>query len=89
MSDSIVRLSQYTTLGVGGESKVRILTDEREVEEALKGNPFVLGRGSNVLISDRGLEGITVINRLCSVTVDGVKVTAQSGLSLPSLSAMR
>ena len=88
MSDSIVRLSQYTTLGVGGESKARILTDEREVEEALIGNPLVLGRGSNVLISDRGLEGVTVINRLCSVTVDGVKVTAQSGLSLPSLSAI-
>ncbi len=88
MSDNIMQLSGFTTLGVGGEGKVRFLTQASEAEEAIAHAALVLGKGSNVLISDRGINGITVINRLCSVTVDGEVIVAQGGLSLASLSAI-
>ncbi len=88
MKESIALLSAYTTLGVGGSSRVRELTDAPTAEEVLSGASLVIGKGSNLLISDDGVDGVTVINRLRSVTVDGERIEAESGISLPSLSAI-
>ena len=44
---------------------------------------FVLGKGSNLLVSDKGIEG-AVISLACmdGVSVDGEKITAKAGTSL-------
>ncbi len=49
--------------------------------------PFlVLGRGSNVLVSDRGLPGVTALTeRLCGLEVKGNAVSAQAGAAWDDL----
>lgn len=46
-----------------------------------RGLPFlVLGRGSNVLVGDRGLPGVTALTgRLCGIELAGNFITAQAG----------
>lgn len=46
---------------------------------------IVLGGGSNVLISDRGVRGLVVHNRTERVTFDGARVVADSGVSTITL----
>jgi len=62
-----ISLSKYTTLRVGGPAKFFCeATDEKEILEALnfaeeKKLPiFILGGGSNILVSDKGYDGLTV-----------------------------
>ncbi len=46
----------------------------------------VLGRGSNVLVSDRGLPGVTALTeRMAKIEITGNTVTAQAGVSWDSL----
>ena len=62
-----ISLAQYTTLGVGGPARwfVRV-TRESELSEAVsfareRGLPlFVLGGGSNLLVSDDGFSGLVI-----------------------------
>lgn len=63
-------LSKYTTVGIGGPAKVLYsLNSNEELEEITKrcfseNIPLtVLGGGSNVLISDKGISGVVLINR--------------------------
>lgn len=85
MSDSIAFMKNYTSLGVGGKAIIRLLDDDEKVEEALSGATRVIGNGTNLLISDKGLEGVTVINRLRTITINGESVYASSGVTLPTL----
>ncbi len=62
-----VALAPYTTLGVGGEARwIATVTSEAKAVEALtfareRGLPvFVLGGGSNLLVSDAGFDGLVV-----------------------------
>ncbi|MFP4012666.1 MAG: UDP-N-acetylmuramate dehydrogenase [Chitinispirillaceae bacterium] len=50
---------------------------------------FVLGKGSNVLVSDRGWDGMVIcLSKLCGVEFDGCRVEAQGGLRLDELVAL-
>jgi UDP-N-acetylmuramate dehydrogenase len=50
------------------------------------GIPYrLLGNGSNVLVSDAGVQGLVVLNRATSMTFDGLEVRAESGASFSSL----
>jgi UDP-N-acetylmuramate dehydrogenase len=76
-----VPLAPLTTLGVGGEARFYLeAEDEPSVVSALAWarasgvSRFILGGGSNVLISDRGLDGLVV-----RVGVRGIKPIAQDG----------
>lgn len=91
-----VPLRKYTTLRVGGPAaylvKVRTLDDLiGAVEEAYRrGIPYrVIGRGSNLVVSDRGFDGLVVVNQTDSLSVeetaDGAVVRAASGTALPKL----
>lgn len=58
-------LSYFTTFGVGGKASfIVFLKNMEELEKTLKKikeydlNYFVLGRGANLLVSDKGFEGI-------------------------------
>ena len=62
-----VPLAPLTTLGVGGPARFLIrVTEEKQVPEALefaalgRWPVFVLGGGSNVLVSDRGFPGVVI-----------------------------
>jgi len=42
----------------------------------------VLGRGSNLVVSDRGIRGLVVLNRTADLTIVGDRLTAASGVPL-------
>lgn len=47
---------------------------------------FVLGKGSNLLVSDKGINGAVIsMMGLCDIAVDGDEITACAGISIASL----
>lgn len=91
-----VMLSNYTTARVGGAAAALLIVHSaQELENALqhlwqlKAPYRVLGSGSNVLISDRGLQEVVVINRANLIKVDThtdpPTVWAESGASMASI----
>lgn len=80
-----VILAPLTSLAVGGPAE-RLYTYEsanalRDLLVELAGQKvWVLGYGANVLISDHGLPGNTVLVRSGSVTRDGVTLVADAGV---------
>jgi UDP-N-acetylmuramate dehydrogenase len=85
-----VELAPLTTLGVGGPARYFVKAgDERTLVDALQYakehslNVFVLGGGSNVLIADKGFDGLVIhiaSKGISSEEADGrVVVTAQAG----------
>ncbi len=83
-----IRLAEWTTLGVGGMARELAVaySAERLAELAAVGR--VLGRGSNVLVSDDGYDGTIAVNRYETVTTRGDLVTAGSGTRLSVLAAV-
>lgn len=89
-----VGLSGYTTFGVGGKADwlVTVKTKE-ELLEALsyarekKIKFVVIGGGSNVLISDDGFRGLTIINRATKREYVKDTVIAESGASLTKVAS--
>jgi UDP-N-acetylmuramate dehydrogenase len=51
----LVRLAQFTTLGVGGEAELWVCHNMAHLLEATKAPYKVLGGGSNLIVSDNGL----------------------------------
>lgn len=84
-------LKTYTTFGIGGPADVLARpTTIEELEELLKFNyknkieTFVMGKGSNLLVSDKGIRGCVIIlsDNFDKVDIDGDYLTALSGTSL-------
>jgi UDP-N-acetylmuramate dehydrogenase len=76
-----VPLAPLTTLGVGGSAKFFVRARSvPEVEQAVKFASsrslelFVLGGGSNLVVSDRGFNGLVV-----QVAIDGIKESRREG----------
>jgi UDP-N-acetylmuramate dehydrogenase len=88
-------LARHVTFRIGGPADVLVVPRslDRLIEVAAwlyrEDLPFVvLGRGSNVLIADRGVRGVVIktgrgVER---VRYEGSRVTAECGTSLPQLS---
>ena len=85
-----IPLAGFTTFGVGGPAhRFAEVSTQEEAAQALayaseQGLPlFVLGGGSNVLISDSGFPGLVILNRIKGLSVvsdgDTVLVTAGGG----------
>lgn len=90
-------LSQYTSFKVGGAAEHLVKPkDYHEVAEVIafcnaRAIPwYVLGRGTNLLVSDKGLPGVVVAltDNLAKITVAGAKIIAQAGASLPRVSSV-
>ena len=87
-----VPLAPLTTLRVGG-SVDRLTTAEtaEELVAALRlardaGLPGgVLGKGSDIVVADRGIRGLVVRNRADAIEVDGSEVRAASGAAMAAL----
>jgi len=89
-----VSLARYTAARVGGPADCLIVADSvtklAEAANALwdMGLPFfVLGGGSNVLVSDAGVRSVVVVNKAKETEIDeaGLSVWAASGASLGTL----
>lgn len=89
-------LAQYTSLKIGGNADFFIKPADKA--DALAAVAFftkqntqvvLLGRGSNVLVSDGGVRGavITLRENIEKVEVDGERVYVEAGADLPALAA--
>jgi len=85
-------LSKYTTFKIGGPAKyffdaktsedlVKALT----VADELKVSSFVLGGGSNILVSDSGFNGLVIKQSNSNFKIDGEKVYSESGASVDAV----
>ena len=90
-------LAKHTHFGIGGDAAAYIEVSTIEELAALArfhrkwGVPVaVIGRGTNLLVSDKGFGGISIrlIGELAKLEIDGNVVTVGAGHSLPSLSKM-
>lgn len=88
-------LRRHTTFRIGGPADVLAVPRSAEELRAVvawlyeHGEAFVvLGRGSNVLVSDRGVRGVVVkvAGGLDRVRWEGGRVVAEAGAGLPKLS---
>ena len=88
-------LSRHTTFRIGGAAEYYVSPKSiPELERLLaacrtQGIPyFILGKGSNLLVGDRGIPGLTIaMEGLSAITVEGERVTAQGGASLMAVCA--
>ena len=89
-----VRLSEYTTMRVGGNARYFAeVTRAEDVPELLlfaeKQNLplLVLGNGSNTLVRDGGFEGLVLHfgDSFAQIKVEGTKIIAQAGAKLPAV----
>jgi UDP-N-acetylmuramate dehydrogenase len=90
-----ISLAPYTSARIGGPADVLVTANSADElaeimsliwEEDL--DYFVLGGGSNLLVSDKGLRGITILNRAKSVRFEGggrPKVWVESGVVFSNL----
>lgn len=88
-------LAPYTWLGTGGPARYLVEPRSQEELEAVvrcctenELPMFLLGGGSNVLVSDEGVGGVVirlVHDSWTSIAVDGTRVTAGAGAKLSSV----
>jgi UDP-N-acetylmuramate dehydrogenase len=88
-------LARHVTFRIGGPADILLVPRSLDHLTATvawlykEGQPFVvLGRGSNVLIADRGVRGVVVKTGrgVANVRYEGGRVLAECGVSLPHLS---
>ncbi|MBI5698885.1 UDP-N-acetylmuramate dehydrogenase [Candidatus Saganbacteria bacterium] len=82
-------LSKHTTFKIGGPAKYFVeVQTEKELLSALgfarekKLKTFFLGKGSNVLFSDKGFPGLVIKPVFSRITIKGEIMTAEAGASL-------
>lgn len=87
-----ISLKEYTTFKIGGRAKYFIsLSSNEKIEEAIKEIKklnlpfFVLGGGSNVLISDKGYRGVVLKIDSKKIEIKKNKIKIDSGVLLVDL----
>ena len=90
-------LAKHTHFGIGGEATAYIevstiddLATLAHFHKEWKVSVAILGKGSNLLASDKGFNGLCIrlIGELANLDVDGNVVTVGAGHSLPGLSKL-
>lgn len=90
-------LSRHTTFEIGGPADLFVIPESaeevREVIAACREAEvpyFVLGNGSDLLVSDDGYQGVIVAlaDGFTNVSVDGTEMSCQAGVSLREASEM-
>lgn len=81
-----VDLAPYTTFRIGGPAALFYEpTDAAALAEAVTAartldiDFFLLGEGANILVGDRGHPGLVIRNRAAALSVDGDRLTVESG----------
>jgi len=87
-----ISLVQYTTFKIGGKAKYFCTVGTKEeLIEAVKAAKkmrlpfFILGKGSNLLVSDKGFNGIVIKIVNCKLKVENRKISADAGVPLNKL----
>jgi len=87
-----VLLSQYTTFEIGGPARFFFIAkDTKDLIRAVKFARdkklpfFILGGGSNLLVSDQGFNGLVIKAENQGLKLDGNIVTAEAGVPLAKL----
>jgi UDP-N-acetylmuramate dehydrogenase len=85
-------LALHTYFGIGGAAdfffeakKIEELFDAVLLAQELKMNYFILGEGSNLLVSDKGFRGMVIRSNCKRVQTNKNKIMAQSGTKLRDL----
>lgn len=86
-------MSRHTTFKIGGNAdvlvKVKSIDELKKVLALTKESSvpyFVLGKGSNLLVSDNGIEGVVIsLGGLDGIEIDGNTVICGAGASLRSV----
>lgn len=87
-------LRNHTTFRVGGKAdaflSVQSIEELKKVLQLCRQKDvpyFVLGNGSNLLVSDEGYRGliISIGKQMAQITVEGTRITAQAGALLSSV----
>jgi UDP-N-acetylmuramate dehydrogenase len=88
-------LARFTTMRVGGPAdlfaEVHNLFELRAIVRFARQRSLpllVLGRGSNVVISDRGVGGLVVLNRAQQHRIEADRAIADSGLAMARLATV-
>lgn len=78
-------LRNWTTFGIGGDARRLIVAND--LATLIDNAPYslVLGRGSNVLVSDDGYDGTVLVNRYSEIARRGNVVTVGSGTGMGTL----
>ena len=87
-----ISLKEYTTYEVGGEAEYFFIAKNIEdLKESLKWAEekkleiTIIGGGSNIVISDKGLKGLVIINKSSDIEISENTVRADSGVLLCDL----
>lgn len=85
-------MSRYTTFHIGG--RARYFVSPKNISELLEALNFarrkrqkiyIIGAGSNILVSDNGLKGLTINPQMQEIKICGRQVIADSGVRLSRL----
>ncbi|PMP72182.1 MAG: UDP-N-acetylenolpyruvoylglucosamine reductase [Thermodesulfovibrio aggregans] len=87
-------LSEYTTLKIGGQADLIAFSEEDSIVdliEVIKNEGlayYVIGGGSNLLISDSGFRGVIInTKRMNRIDIEEFKIRASAGVKLQRLAA--
>ena len=82
-------LARFTTMRVGGPAdlfaEIHNLFELRAIVRFARSRElpyFILGRGSDLVISDKGIRGLVIHNRAQQLRFEGTRFTADSGLPM-------
>ena len=87
-------MSRHTSFKIGGNADLFVMPcSESEVSKVMKFckdeniNSYIVGNGSNLLVSDGGLRGAVISfgKQFADINANGETVTAQSGALLSNL----
>lgn len=89
-------MKKYTTFKIGGTAEVLIkIKDEEQLKEILKFTnkknikATIIGNGSNILVSDKGIKGIVILNRIENIKIErkneNIEVVVGSGTKMSKL----
>ncbi len=86
-------MSGHSGFKTGGNADVFVIADSIDALKALLETAkalcipvFILGKGSNLLVSDKGIEGAVVtLSRMDGISIEGTRITAMAGASLTAL----
>lgn len=90
-------LSRHTTFRIGGPCDIYVIPDTydevRDIVALCRTNNvpyYILGRGSDLLVSDAGYRGVVIAlsDGLVNVTYEGEEITCQAGVTLREASEM-
>jgi len=87
-----VPLKKYTTFKIGGPTRYFFIAKTKQallkaVKEAGKRQLplFILGGGSNLLVSSKGFKGLVIKIENCKLKIENCKIVAEAGTSLSQL----